>query len=63
MKAGSQQPEEREDAISALDAAIEALNLADKNSGVTPAKSVFADVSALFITIRVRFLLLYDDML
>ena len=63
MKAGSQQPKGREDAISALNAAIKALNLADKNSRITPAKTVFATVSALLTTIRVHFLLLYNDLL
>jgi len=63
MQAGSQQPKGRKDTVSALNAAIEALNLAGKNSGVTPAKAVFATVSALLRTIRVRFLLPYDDLL
>lgn len=54
MKAGSQQPKGREDAIPALDAAIGALNLADRNSRITPAKTAFATVSALLTTIRVH---------
>jgi hypothetical protein len=62
MKAESQRPKGREDAISVLNATIEALDLADKNSSITPAKTAFATASTLLTMIRVRFLLLYNDL-
>jgi len=60
MEAESQQPKKREDVIPALNAAIEALDLAEKNSSITPAKTVFATVSSLLATIRVCLLRLND---
>ena len=63
MKAKPQQPKGREDVISVLNTTIEALNLADKISSITPAKTVFVTVSSLLTMIRVHFLLLYNDML
>jgi len=60
MEAESQQPKKQEDAIPALNAAIEALDLAEKNSSITPAKTVFATVSSLLATIRVCLLRLND---
>ena len=53
MEADSQR---RDDALSLLDAAIEAMNLAKEVSSVTPAKAVFGSVSALLTMIRVRLL-------
>ena len=63
MKAESQRPKGREDAISVLTAAIETLDLAEKNSSIKPAKTVFATVSTFLTMIRVHFLLLYSDLL
>jgi hypothetical protein len=62
MKAESQQPEGQEDAISVLNAAIEALDLADKNSGIAEVRPVLATANTLLKMIRVRFLLLYNDL-
>ena len=52
----SQQPKEREGTISALNAAIEALNLAKEISSVTPAKAVFGSVSVILVMLKVGFL-------
>jgi len=53
------QPHKRQDnVLSSLDVAIEALNLAEKISSITPAKAAFGSVGALLTMIRVRFLLL-----
>ena len=59
MEVGSQRPKEREDAILALNTAIEALNLAKNASAVAPAKTVFGSVSVILSTIRVCFLLVF----
>ena len=59
MKAESQRPEGREDAVSALNVAIEALNLAKEVSSITPAKAVFGSVSVLLAMIKVSFLLIF----
>ena len=59
----SQPPKEREDAISSLDAAIEATNLAEKISNIKLAKAVLGSVSVLLTTIRVCILPLYNDLL
>lgn len=60
----SQRPNRgREDTISALNAAIEAANLAERVSSIAPANAVFGFVRALLILIRVRFLPLCHDML
>ena len=56
MSAKSQQPEERDGAISALNTAIETLNLAKEVSSVTPAKAVFGSVSVILAMIRVSLL-------
>jgi hypothetical protein len=47
MEAESQRPNEREGTISALNAAIEAMNLAKELSSITPAKAVFGSVSVI----------------
>ena len=52
--ANSQRPNERDGALSSLNAAIEVLNLAKEVSSVTPAKVVFGSVSILLTMIRVR---------
>jgi len=62
METGSQRPEGREGAISALNAAIEAVNLAEKISSIPPAKTVLGSVSALLGAIRVFFLPFYNDL-
>ena len=49
MEAEPQQSREQEDAISASDAAIEALNLAEKNSSIAPIGTVFATVDFLLV--------------
>jgi len=46
--------------VSSLDVAIEALNLAEKISSITPAKAAFGSVGALLTMIRVRFC--YNEM-
>ena len=53
MEAESQRPKEREGTISALNVAIEALNLAKEVSSITPAKAVFGSVSVILTTIKV----------
>ena len=62
MKAESQRPKGREDATSALNAAIKAVNLAEKTSSIPPAKTVFSSASALLTTIMVRFLPFCNDL-
>ena len=57
MQSQSQRPNEREGVISALNAAIETLNLAKEISSITPAKAVFGSVSVILAMIRVSFLL------
>ena len=50
------QPQKRQDgALSSLNAAIEAMNLAKEISSITPAKAVFGSVSVVLTMIRVRF--------
>jgi hypothetical protein len=61
MNAESQQPTRPEGVIPALNAAIEATNLAKSVSPIAPAKTVFGSVSTLLTLIRVRFLLFSDD--
>ena len=62
MGAKPQRPKDQEDAISVLDAAIEALSFTEKSS-IPPAKVVFGSVSILLTTIRVCLLLFSDDLL
>ena len=57
MQSKSQRPNEQEGVISALNAAIETLNLAKEISSITPAKAVFGSVSVILAMIRVSFLL------
>ena len=59
MEAKSQRPKERDGAVSALNAAIEALNLAKEISSITPAKAVFGSVSVILTTIKVSLLLVF----
>lgn len=53
METKSQRPKGREGGISALNASIEALNLAENDSSIAPEKAVFGSVNTLLTTIRV----------
>jgi len=57
MATKSQRPKGRENAVSLLNAAIEAINLAENISSVTPAKAVFGTVNVLLTMIKVHFCL------
>ena len=61
MDMDSKQQKRRDDTLSLLDAAIEAVNLAKEISSLTPAKAVFGTVSTLLTTIRVGLLLFCND--
>jgi hypothetical protein len=61
MTTTPQQPQGGDGTISTLNVAIEALNLANEVSGITPAKAVFGSVSILLAIIRVRFPLPYGN--
>ena len=61
MDANSQRPKGRDGALSSLNMAIDALNLAKDIVDVAPAKAAFGSVSALLTMIRVRFCLFCDD--
>jgi len=61
MDGQSQRLKDRAGAISALKAAIKAVDLAEKTSSIAPAKTAFGSVSTLLTNIRVCFLLLCDD--
>ena len=63
MNTDSQRPGGREGAISALNTAIEDIDLAEKVSSIAPAKAVFGLVSILLTLIRVGFLLSCHDLL
>ena len=63
MEPEFRQPKRREGNISALNAAIESLKLAENISSITSAKTVFGFVSALLTMIRVRFLLFCNYLL
>jgi len=54
-----QRPKGRKRTISALNTAIEALNLAKELSSITPAKAVFGSVSVILTMIRVGLLLFF----
>ena len=52
----SPQPAEgRDEALSSLTTSIEALNLAEQNSSIKPAKTVFGSAGGLLALIRVNF--------
>ena len=57
MDAKSRQPKGRDNTVSVLNVAIEALNLAKEASSITPAKAVFGTVSIVLTTIKVSFIL------
>jgi len=61
MDAKSRQSKGRDNSVSVLNAAIEALNLAKELSSHTPAKAVFGTVSVILTTIKVSFLLFLVD--
>jgi len=63
MDTETQQPKgrDKDNTLSLLNVAIEALNLAKEVSGITPAKAVFGSVSALLVMIRVPFFLFCSD--
>jgi len=63
MEAKSQRLNEREGATSALNTAVEDLNVAEKASSIPPAKAIFGSVIVLLTLIRVRFLLFCNDLL
>ena len=54
MATNPQRAKGRESALSTLNVAIEALNLAKEISSITPAKTVFGSVSVLLAMIRAR---------
>ena len=62
-EAKSQRPKGREGAISALNLAIEAMDLAEKTSSITPVKAAFSLVSTLLTMIRVCLPLFCNDLL
>ena len=55
MDANPQRQKRRDDALSSLNVAIEAVNLAKEVSSITPAKAVFGSVGILLTMVRVRF--------
>ena len=57
----SKRQKRQENAISLLNVAIEALNLAKEVSSATPAKAIFGSVSVLLTMIKVRLLLFSGD--
>ena len=61
MDADPKQQKRRDNALSLLNAAIEAMNLAKEVSSATPARVVFGSVGALLTMIRVRFPLFCGD--
>ena len=61
MDTDPKQQKRRDNTLSLLNAAIEAMNLAKEVSSATPAKAVFGSVSALLTMIRVSFLLFCGD--
>ena len=63
MEVKSRRPKGQESTISALNAAIEALNLAKELSSITPAKAVFGSVGVILTTIKVSLLLVFTDRL
>ena len=54
MNADLRRQKRRDDALSLLNVAIEAVNLAKEVSSITPAKAVFGTVSALLTMVKVR---------
>jgi hypothetical protein len=63
IDAKPQRPKDQDGAISALNVAINALHRAEKSSRITPIKTVFGSVDILLATIRVRLLLVCNNLL
>lgn len=63
METKLQRPQGQESDISTLNAAIKAMDLAEKASGIIPAKTVFGFVGSLLTMIRVCFLFFCNDLL
>ena len=63
MTTTSQRQKGRVGALSALNAAVEALNLAKEISSITPAKAVFGSVCFLLAMIGVYFFLFHNEQL
>jgi len=63
MSSGTWRQEGRDGALSALNMAIEAMDLAREVSSITPAKAVFGTVCVLLKMIRVRCLFFYGGTL
>jgi len=61
MAVKSQRPKGRDGALSLLNVAIDALNLAKEVSSITPAKAAFGTVSILLTMIKVCALLFCDE--
>ena len=61
MDAKSKRQKRRENTLSLLNVAIDALDLAKEVSSVTPAKAIFGSVSALLSMIRVHFPIFFDN--
>ena len=56
MATKSQRPKGRDDALSSLNVAIDALNRAKEATGITPAEAAFTSATVLLIMIKVGFL-------
>jgi len=56
MATKSQRPNGQDGALSSLNTAIDALNLAKSSASITPAKAAFDSAGLLLTTIRVGFL-------
>ena len=61
MDTNSKRQKRRDNVLSLLNAAIEAMNLAKAISSVAPVKVVFGSVGVLLAMIRVRFLLFSNN--
>ena len=61
METDPQRPTGREDTISAMNAAIAALNLAQKNSNIAATKAIFRTAADLLTTTLVCFSLFCDN--
>ena len=57
----SKRQKRQDNALSLLNAAIEAMNLAKEVSSATPAKAIFGSVGILLTMIMVRFILFSND--
>ena len=62
MATKPQRPERREVALSLLNAAIEAVNIAKEASSITPAQAAFSAAGVLLTMIKVHFFPLCDEM-